>query len=80
MKFISLFLSLFLSVNIFACSVPVFRYALERWHPDPYHIVLNYNTYHTNKLSEVLKTLRTYDYDNSFIIEKIKIMKLQNIF
>jgi len=52
--------------------VPVFRYALERWHPDPYVIQLNYNTPHTNKLSEILETLRTFDFDYSFIIEKIK--------
>ncbi len=72
MKKITVFLFLFLCVNIFACSVPVFRYALERWHPDPYAIQLNYNTPHTNKLSEILDTLRTFDYDYSFIIEKIK--------
>lgn len=72
MKKIAVFLFLFLCVNIFACSVPVFRYALERWHPDPYVIQLNYNTPHTNKLSEILDTLRTFDYDYSFIIEKIK--------
>ena len=26
----------------FACNVPVFRYALERWHPDPYRATLFY--------------------------------------
>jgi len=72
MKKIFAFIFLFLCVNIFACSVPVFRYALERWHPDPYSVVLNYNTPHTNKLSEILNTLRTFDYDYSFVIEKIK--------
>jgi len=72
MKKITAFLFLFLCINIFACSVPVFRYALERWHPDPYVIQLNYNTPHTNKLSEILETLRTFDFDYSFIIEKIK--------
>ncbi|MCK5852761.1 hypothetical protein KAH27_06995 [bacterium] len=72
MKKITAFLFLLLCINIFACSVPVFRYALERWRPDPYVIQLNYNTSHTNKLSEILETLRTFDYDYSFIIEKIK--------
>ena len=72
MKKIFVFFFLFQCVHAFACSVPVFRYALERWRPDPYRIVLNYNNPHTNKLSEVLKTLRTFDYDYSFIIEKIK--------
>lgn len=26
--------------SAYACSVPVFRYALERWHPDPYEAVV----------------------------------------
>ena len=72
MKKILALLLLFLCINVFACSVPVFRYALERWHSDPYRIILNYNDSHTNNLSEILKTLRTFDYGYSFIIEKVK--------
>jgi len=30
-----------------ACEVPVFRYALERWAPDPYHVVV----FHRGKLT-----------------------------
>ena len=72
MKKIFILIFFFQCVHAFACSVPVFRYALERWHPDPYVIQLNYNDPHTNKLSGILDTLRTFDYDYSFIIEKIK--------
>lgn len=31
-----------------ACNVPVFRYALERWHPDPYRVTL----FHQGPLTE----------------------------
>ena len=38
---IRLFLALMLaSVVAEACQVPVFRYALERWRPDPYQLVI----------------------------------------
>ena len=38
---IRLFLALTLaSVVAEACQVPVFRYALERWRPDPYQLVI----------------------------------------
>ena len=35
-------LSIFMSVPLYSCSVPVFRYALERWQPSPYEIVIFY--------------------------------------
>ncbi len=59
----------------FACSVPVFRYALEYWQPDPYRIILSYNPAQTNKFSEVLNELRKYKADSSFILRKIKSTK-----
>ncbi len=31
---------LFGALSVSACSVPVFRYALERWNPDAYGVVL----------------------------------------
>lgn len=34
-----------------ACSIPVFRYALERWQPDAYHLLV----YHRSALSETEK-------------------------
>lgn len=36
-----------------ACNVPVFRYALERWRPDPYRLVL----FHRGPLPESLQKL-----------------------
>jgi hypothetical protein len=36
-----------------ACNVPVFRYALERWHPDPYHVTL----FHRGALTEAQRAL-----------------------
>lgn len=35
-----LFLSLLYAAPVWACDVPVFRWALERWLPDPYEIVV----------------------------------------
>lgn len=34
----------FMIVSGITCNVPVFRYALERWQPDPYIITIYYNT------------------------------------
>ena len=38
---------------IYACNVPVFRYALERWHPDPYRATL----FHRGPLTEAQRAL-----------------------
>src|SRR5262245_38291292 len=38
----------FLAEPVFACSVPVFRYALEQWPPSPYSLVV----YHKGPLSK----------------------------
>src|SRR3954447_6893624 len=47
-RFGLVFLALFLtSLPSFACSVPVFRYALERWQPARYDLVV----YHRGPLS-----------------------------
>tara|TARA_Y100000588_G_scaffold68426_3_gene69583 strand:- start:1242 stop:2459 length:1218 start_codon:yes stop_codon:yes gene_type:complete len=42
------FLTLVICTVSEACQVPVFRYALERWRPDPYELVI----VHENPLSE----------------------------
>src|SRR5262245_2848338 len=34
------FLALTLGPAATACNVPVFRYALERWRPDPYEVII----------------------------------------
>ena len=46
------FIALF-AVNVFACSVPVFRYALERWPADPYGVLV----LHRGELSAEQKKL-----------------------
>ncbi|MDA1276096.1 MAG: hypothetical protein O2960_18930 [Verrucomicrobia bacterium] len=49
-----LMLGLLVASNIaFACSVPVFRYALERWTPDAYNIVV----FHKGEISEADQAL-----------------------
>src|SRR5688572_4540223 len=41
-----------------ACNVPVFRFALERWRPDPYRVVL----FHRGELSAAERELfRPFD-------------------
>ena len=47
---------------IWACSVPVFRYALELWPPDDYEVVLFYNgplNAEQKQLLEKIKPLQT---------------------
>lgn len=41
--------------SVFACSVPVFRYALERWKPDSYGVVV----FHRGEMSNDQKALVT---------------------
>ena len=62
------FAALFLICNPLiteACSVPVFRYALEMWPPDEYEVVL----FHQGSLTEEQKQL----------LEKIKPIELENV-
>lgn len=42
-----------LAAAALACNVPVFRYALERWHPDPYRVTL----FHRGPLTEAQQAL-----------------------
>ena len=43
-----LLLTLFLTTDVSACNVPVFRYALERWKSDAYDVIV----FHNDELSE----------------------------
>ena len=63
---------LLLSTSTFACSVPVFRYALEYWQPDPYQLILTYNPDETNNNQKVFSELNKYEANRSFILRKIK--------
>ena len=40
-----------------ACNVPVFRYALERWRPDPYRVTLLHRGPLTDADKELVKAL-----------------------
>ncbi|MCK5853027.1 hypothetical protein KAH27_08375 [bacterium] len=66
------FYLLLLSTGAFACSVPVFRYALEYWYPDPYQLILTYDFDETNNNQKVFSELKKYVGNRSFIIKKIK--------
>jgi len=60
-----LFLTLTASVN--ACSVPVFRYALERWWPDVYPADVSYTGLLSQAELEQAERLGPPDYDSEFI-------------
>lgn len=57
----ALFLVLLCGATAFACSIPVFRYALERWEPAPYELLV----FHRGPLSaehqKLLATVPTND-------------------
>jgi hypothetical protein len=54
--------SLLENAHIFACNVPVFRYALERWTADPYRLII----YHKGSLEADQVTFLTELKQNSF--------------
>lgn len=56
--FISLLFGLFPLVSARACNVPVFRYALERWRPDPYEVFVFHNGPLTTELNKLVAELR----------------------
>ncbi len=67
----SLYFFIFCSTT-FACSVPVFRYALEYWQPDPYQIILNYNPLQSNNFKKIVKEINKHSNNRSFIVKKTK--------
>ena len=48
-----------------ACNIPVFRYALENWVPDPYHAVVISNGPLSETQSSLLKQLEEQVSDES---------------
>ncbi len=47
-----------LSSKAFACNVPVFRYALEKWHPGPHEVVIVYEGELTSDQQRAVALLR----------------------
>ena len=52
---------------IWACSVPVFRYALELWPPDDYEVVLFYNGPLNAEQKQLLKKIKPLQTENSSV-------------
>lgn len=70
----SFYLFLFCS-STFACSVPVFRYALEYWKPDSYQIILKHSSSQTNRSTAIFNEINKYKSNRSFSIKKVKVSK-----
>ncbi len=54
----TLFLSLVCASGACACTIPVFRYALDRWEADKFHLVLPASAAQDTALQDVLRPLR----------------------
>lgn len=49
--------------DVWSCSVPVFRYALERWRPDPYKGIYIYRNEISQKDQDLLRQLKEASYN-----------------
>ncbi len=58
---------LVLSSASHACNVPVFRYALEHWKPDPYRVHVFHRGALSGEQSALLKTLRNHGPDEKVV-------------
>ena len=54
-------------VLVWACSVPVFRYALELWPPDDYEVVLFSNGPLNAEHKKLLEKIRPLETDNASV-------------
>ncbi len=52
---------------IWACSVPVFRYALELWPPDDYEVVLFYNGQLNAEQKQLLEKIKPLETENASV-------------
>lgn len=59
LRILSVLAVLAIAVPLWACQVPVFRYALERWHPDRYRVTVLHDASFDESQSEALAALRT---------------------
>ncbi|CAN5822245.1 hypothetical protein BH11VER1_BH11VER1_35270 [soil metagenome] len=57
MRFLTTIL-LFMTGTSYACTIPVFRYALDRWEADRFHLVLPPSAAKDTALAELLRPLR----------------------
>ena len=57
----------FVPIFIWACSVPVFRYALELWPPDDYEVVLFYNGPLNAEQKQLLEKIKPLQTENSSV-------------
>ncbi len=57
MRFL-IIITLFITGTGYACTIPVFRYALDRWEADKFHLVLPSSVAKDAALSELLRPLR----------------------
>ncbi len=53
---------------VFACNVPVFRYALERWSADPYRLIVFYENHFSEDEKTLIKELEHSAADSSLNI------------
>ena len=59
--FICVLLSMFASVPLFGCSIPVFKYALQAWQPGRYEIAVFYKKTLSESDNLLVKTLDAYE-------------------
>jgi hypothetical protein len=48
-----------------ACNIPVFRYALERWRPDPFEVIVGYKGLLTSPQQKALDTLKQHSAEST---------------
>jgi hypothetical protein len=68
----------FIAVGAWACNVPVFRYALERWPADPYLMLVFHEGPMTEKQAKIVKQLEEgivgdYADGSNYIVEAIDV-------
>lgn len=68
---VSAIITFILSTSVFSCSVPVFRYALERWQPDPYTVRIFYKDKLDQEQQTAVDYLKKYGEDGGPIMLEI---------
>ena len=55
-------------ISVFACSVPVYRYALERWAADPYGVLIYHNGQLTDEQQKLVDRLSSVTRSESEVV------------